>query len=39
MVASTFKNAYILEEHSALALFTICDNQMPNVEAHEYMYL
>jgi len=39
MVASTLKNAYILEEQSALALFTICDNQVPNVEAHEYIYL
>jgi hypothetical protein len=39
MVASTLKNAYILEEDNTLALFTICDNQVPNVEAHEYMYL
>ncbi len=37
MVVVTLKIASIMEEQSALALFLIRDNQMPNGEMCEYL--
>lgn len=39
MAIVTLKNASILEEQNALAFFTNCDDQMPNVKVHKYLQL